>query len=121
MKLVIISGMSGSGKSVALNTLEDLGYYCIDNLPADLLPALTEEFSKHSHPVFEDAAVSIDARNRLDHIQEFPNILRELKLKGVDCELFFLRADERTLIKRFSETRRKHPLSRSGMTLAEAM
>lgn len=121
MKLIIISGMSGSGKTVALNTIEDLGYYCIDNLPADLLPALADQFLTEPHPGFENAAVSIDARNRLDHIQEFPDILRGLKMHGLDCEMFFLRAEEPTLIKRFSETRRRHPLSRSGMPLSEAM
>jgi len=104
MKLVIVSGLSGSGKSVALHTLEDLGYYCIDNLPAGLLSALALELKLAPHPV-ENAAVVIDARNLPQALQEFNHILDQLKTQGIESEILFLTCDSATLIKRFSETR----------------
>ncbi len=119
MKLVIVSGYSGSGKSVALHTLEDLGYYCIDNLPAGLLSALVLELKLATNPV-EVAAVGIDARNLPQALQQFNDILDQLKTQGIECEILFLTCDTDTLIKRFSETRRRHPLSSDQVSLAEA-
>jgi UPF0042 nucleotide-binding protein len=120
MKLIVVSGMSGAGKSVALNTLEDLGYYCIDNLPANLLPAFAIQMVSGQLP-YEDSAVGIDARNPASELQRFPEIFAELREQGVECELLFLEADDPILIKRFSETRRKHPLTSHAMSLAEAI
>jgi len=120
VKLVIVSGHSGSGKSVALHTLEDLGYYCIDNLPAGLLSALALELKQASNPV-EVAAVGIDARNLPQALQQFNDILARIETQDVKCEILFLTCDTDTLIKRFSETRRRHPLSNDRVSLAEAV
>ncbi|MEO5703086.1 MAG: RNase adapter RapZ [Gammaproteobacteria bacterium] len=121
MRLVIISGLSGSGKSTALQELEDLNYYCIDNLPVGLLSAFATQMINTSQRTEKNAAVSVDARNLTDDLQHFPDVLAELKGSGLICEIFFLEADDKTLLKRFSETRRKHPLTRLGISLAEAI
>jgi len=121
MKLVIVSGLSGSGKSVALHTLEDLGYYCIDNLPVTLLEAFATQLAESTEPVQDLAAVGIDARTHPSGLKRFPEILERLRASGIACEIVFLHADEDTLIKRFSETRRKHPLSGRGVSLADAI
>lgn len=120
MKLVIVSGHSGSGKSVALHTLEDLGYYCIDNLPAGLLSTLAVELMRASNPV-DVAAVGIDARNLPQALLQFNDILAQIETQGVKCEILFLTCDTDILIKRFSETRRRHPLSSDQVSLAEAV
>ncbi len=120
MKLVIVSGHSGSGKSIALNTLEDMGYYCIDNLPAGLLNALSVELERNPTPI-ERAAVGIDARNLLQALKEFTQILVALRAKDIQVEVLFLTSDHATLVKRFSETRRRHPLSSALVPLAEAI
>lgn len=121
MKLVIVSGLSGSGKSIVLHSLEDLGFYCIDNLPLSLLPAFAAEMSSSQLDNYEHAAVGIDARNLSKGFQKFPEILDNIRAQGLECEILFLQADDATLIKRFSETRRKHPLTRSDVNLAEAI
>jgi len=120
MKLVIVSGLSGSGKSVALHTLEDLGYYCIDNLPAGLLGALVTELHTSGNPVAE-AAVGIDARNLPRALSHVADTLQHLKTHRIDSEILFLTCGTDILIKRFSETRRRHPLSDDGLSLAEAI
>lgn len=120
MKLIIVSGYSGSGKSVALHTLEDLGYYCIDNLPAGLLGALALELELTPNPV-DRAAVGVDARNLPQALEEFDQLLEGLKSRGIQCEVVFLTSDPKTLVKRFSETRRRHPLSDDRVLLSEAM
>lgn len=121
MKLIIITGLSGSGKSTALQALEDLGYYCIDNLPVGLLPAFAEQIINMPTRSYKNAAVSIDVRNLSTDLEQFPEVLDELKGTGLACEIFFLDADEKILLKRFSETRRKHPLTNQGLPLAEAL
>lgn len=121
MKLIIISGLSGSGKSIALNVLEDLQYYCIDNLPAAMLPALADQLLSSHNMDHEHIAVGIDARNTAADLASFSDILRDLKSRDVDIEIFFLEADNATLIKRFSETRRRHPLSNDEVPLNEAI
>ncbi|WP_297527573.1 RNase adapter RapZ [Thiohalobacter sp.] len=120
MKLVIVSGLSGSGKSIALNTLEDLGYYCVDNLPVGLLAPFAAQLHASLHPSQELAAVGIDARNHPEDLQRFRDILRELG-DNIDVEVIFLQADDETLLKRFSETRRRHPLTGEGVSLADAI
>ncbi|HID49993.1 MAG TPA: RNase adapter RapZ [Chromatiales bacterium] len=121
MKLIIISGLSGSGKSIALHVLEDLGYYCIDNLPIGMLPALADQLQSDRQNSYDHVAVGIDARNLAQDLQKFPAILRDLKASGRTCEVFFLEADDATLLKRFSETRRRHPLSGDEVPLNEAI
>jgi len=121
MKLIIISGLSGSGKSVALNTLEDLGYYCIDNLPVGLLKPFAMQWKASQQDMIDKAAIGIDARNQLRDLEHFDAIIAELDTRDIACETLFLQADDDILLKRFSETRRKHPLSRSGVTLADAI
>lgn len=121
MKLIIITGLSGSGKSVALNTLEDLGYYCIDNLPAFMLPSLAEGFTKSNNERFQLTAVGIDARDPTAKLDSISTLLQPLKEQGISYEIIFLEAQDETLIKRFSETRRRHPLSDEEHPLAEAI
>lgn len=121
MKLIIVTGLSGSGKSTALQALEDLGFYCIDNLPVGLLPAFAEQIINMPTRSYKNAAVSIDVRNLSTDLEQFPEVLDELKGTGLACEIFFLDADEKILLKRFSETRRKHPLTNQGLPLAEAL
>lgn len=123
MKLVIISGRSGSGKSSALNMLEDLDFYCIDNLPAGLLPALAKQAIDADHHTDHSnvkIAVSIDARNIPTELSRFPQLIAEIP-EVVDTNIIYLDANNSTLIKRFSETRRKHPLSNEHMSLKEAI
>lgn len=121
MKLIVISGLSGSGKSIALHVLEDLGYYCIDNLPIGMLPALADQLQQDNEKTYDHFAVGIDARNIAGDLQDFPDILRKLKEQDRACEVFFLDADDSTLLKRFSETRRRHPLSNEEVPLSEAI
>ena len=121
MKLVIVSGLSGSGKSVALNALEDMDYYCIDNLPLSLLTSFAAQIANSPRRNYEHAAVGIDARNLSDDFESFPDVLAEIREMGLICEIVFLQADDSVLIKRFSETRRKHPLTRVEVSLSEAI
>ncbi len=120
MHLVIISGRSGSGKSTALHQLEDEGYYCIDNLPVALLPSLVQETSREEFRHFQGTAVCIDARNAWKDLENFSSIMDSLP-DTLQCQILFLDAQDSALIKRFSETRRKHPLSSSAMPLADAI
>ena len=125
MQLFLISGLSGSGKSVALKTLEDAGFYCVDNLPADLLAALVEHLQQAG---YNNIAVSIDVRSA-NSVQRLPPLLQQIKQQGVDVHVLFLDAQTETLVKRFSETRRLHPLNdaaslangKQGRTLPECV
>jgi RNase adapter protein RapZ len=121
MRLVIVSGLSGSGKSVALHMLEDLDYYCIDNIPAGLLPMFISHTVRSREAAYESTAVGVDARNSPADIATVPKLVDELKRSGLSCEVLFLRAEEDALLKRYSETRRRHPLSRDGLGLADAI
>jgi len=121
MKLIVISGRSGSGKSTCLHVLEDLGYYCVDNLPASMLGTLTDRVSHDLHPEFQQVAVSIDARNISEDLEVFPDIFENLDAEKIDRQIIFLDAEDHTLLKRFSETRRKHPLSDAKLGLMEAI
>ncbi|MAZ39309.1 MAG: RNase adapter RapZ [Legionellales bacterium] len=117
MKVIMISGSSGAGKSICLHLLEDLGYYCIDNLPSPLIPALIEHIKKDHQKI----AIGIDARNLPHSPDHFQQLIKNFKCKQIHCEIIYLDADNATLIKRFNETRRKHPLSTSQTSLAEAI
>ncbi|MEW7976896.1 MAG: RNase adapter RapZ [Candidatus Sedimenticola endophacoides] len=121
MKLIIVTGLSGSGKSVALHTLEDLGYYCIDNLPVFLLPAFTQKLQQGDDRRFALSAVGIDARNPSADLNALTSMLPPLQEYGIRCEVIYLEAQDETLIKRYSETRRRHPLSSDDQSLAEAI
>jgi RNase adapter protein RapZ len=121
MKLLIVSGLSGSGKSIALDTLEDCGYYCIDNLPVMLL----EDFILHVMLVdkntYAKTAIGIDARNQTESLMNFPDKLDFIRSKGIECDVMYMQAEEATLLKRYSETRRRHPLSDLNLPLNEAI
>lgn len=117
MRIILISGLSGSGKSIALNVLEDAGYYCVDNLPVELLSDLTRILLQSD---VERIAVSIDVRS-IGSLSRLPEHIHALKLRGMDVRLLFLETRTDTLVKRFSETRRKHPLSDSKLTLPECI
>lgn len=120
MQLVIISGRSGSGKSIALQALEDLGYYAIDNLPAMLLGSLVDELRDQGERTH--LAVSIDARNLPGALERLPAQLDELRQRQIDFQVIYLTTDARILLERYSATRRRHPLTRdSEMTLEEAI
>lgn len=121
MKLIVVSGLSGSGKTIALQALEDMGIYCIDNLPFKLLPSLAAHMQNAVRLQEKNAAVGIDARNLADDFESFPEILAQVRAQGIKCEIIFLTADDNTLLKRFSETRRKHPLSSNSVPLNEAI
>ena len=121
MRLIIVSGRSGSGKSTALNVLEDNGFYCIDNLPASLLPDLAQRALLHTELMHPQVAVSIDARNLPSQLKRFPELLQEARDKHIQCDVLYLDADDETLLKRFSETRRRHPLTSDSRSLAEAI
>ncbi len=120
MKLVVVSGYSGAGKSTALNVLEDADYYCIDNLPLTLLNDLVLQ-GINSEQKIEHLAVGIDARNLSENLESFPAIIASIRELGVECDILFLDTLEAILQKRFSETRRKHPLSNVDVSLAEAV
>lgn len=119
ISLIVISGRSGSGKSTALNVLEDMGYYCIDNLPVTLLSPLVDRLSKNYD--INKVAVSIDARNIAEDLALFPSVLEGFDSANVASTIIFLDSASPTLVKRFSETRRKHPLSTSERDLREAL
>ncbi len=121
MKLVIVSGRSGSGKSTALHQLEDIGYYCVDNLPVALLPELVATFRPSSGERPMRLAVGIDARNRSQDLSRFADIAETLREQGCNPEIVFLDARDDVLLARFSSTRRRHPLSSSQRSLSEAL
>jgi RNase adapter protein RapZ len=122
VRLVIISGLSGSGKSVALHVLEDLGFYCIDNIPMTLLRSFVDELLLRNDPAFENVGVGLDARNRRrSDIAEIPELVKELRAGSIACEVVFLETEDKVLLSRFSETRRKHPLTDESTSLAEAI
>ncbi|HEB81859.1 MAG TPA: RNase adapter RapZ [Gammaproteobacteria bacterium] len=121
MKLIIISGLSGSGKSIALHTLEDEDYYCVDNLPIGLLPQFVDQILSRPLQLYGNVAVGIDARSHSEDLREFNELMQELKQKDIEVEIIYIQAEMETLIKRFSDTRRKHPLTKKGLPLSEAI
>jgi len=117
MQLILLSGVSGSGKSVALKALEDAGYFCVDNLPAELIGALADYALARGEP---RVAISADARSR-ESLGGLPEIVAKERDRGSDVRVIFLDANDESLVRRFSETRRPHPLAGEGQTLAEAI
>ncbi|KUM05690.1 RNase adapter RapZ [Chromobacterium subtsugae] len=117
MRLILISGLSGSGKSVALRALEDSGFYCVDNLPATMLP---EAMSLYADFGYEQIAISVDTRSG-PSLGALPDAVARMRAQNIDVRLLFLEARTETLVKRFSETRRRHPLSGAGITVEESI
>ena len=115
MQLIIVTGLSGSGKSVVLKALEDTGYYCVDNLPATLLPQIYENLNGTQNRV----AISTDTRSAA--LEALPENIEKLKAQSVNVQVLFLESTTQALVKRFSETRRRHPLSNEDITLAESI
>ncbi len=116
-KLIILSGLSGSGKTIALHTLEDAGYYCVDNLPVGLLQAYVKNMQEKKPGIYDLIAVSIDARSGVNEMYEFESVIKNIKESGIAVKIIFLSTDNKILLTRFSETR----LSRKGLPLIEAI
>jgi len=120
-RLAVISGLSGSGKSVALNMLEDLGWYCIDNIPAGLVQSLVSHTLRSEEPIYRRLAVGLDARNRPHDLASIPALVADLGRSGLRCEVIYLHAEDEVILRRYAETRRRHPLAGAGVGLAEAI
>ena len=112
--LIVLTGMSGGGKTVALRALEDLEFYCVDNLPPALLPQLVNAVIEDGGSQRMRIAVGVDVRNRGRDFEQMPTVLSELAAAGVQVHLIFLDCSDEVLIKRYSETRRRHPLATRG-------
>ncbi len=121
VRIIVVSGLSGSGKSVALHMLEDLGFYCMDNLPAALLKPFISHTVRSAEPTYARSAIGLDARNTAQEIATVPHLLDELRRSGIRCEVLYLVASDEALLRRFAETRRTHPMSREQMGLIEAI
>ena len=121
MRLIIVSGLSGSGKSVALHLLEDIDFYCVDNIPAALLKPFISHTVRGTDEVYPRTAVGLDARNRPNEIETIPALVEELRRSGIGCEVLYLHASDEVLLKRYAETRRKHPLVSAQVSLREAI
>lgn len=120
-RLIVLSGLSGAGKTVALNALEDLDFFCVDNLPAGLLQAFVRQTLQEQPDRYPRVAVGIDARNRPEHLVRMPEYLSEIGALDIPTQLWFLDSSAEVLVKRFSETRRRHPLSGVGVPLTQAI
>lgn len=121
LRLIIVSGLSGSGKSVALHVLEDLGYYCIDNIPAALINAAVTEVRAGEGRSAELLAIGVDARNRPQDLQALPGLVDTLRAQNIRTEIIFLQASDEILLQRYSESRRRHPLAEYGTELRAAI
>src|ERR1700683_3373320 len=121
MRLIIVSGLSGSGKSVVLHQLEDIDFYCVDNIPAALLKPFIAHTIRGTDEVYPRTAVGLDARNRPNEIETIPALVEELRRSGLGCEVLYLHASEEVLLKLYAETRRKHPLVSGDVSLREAI
>ncbi len=120
-RLIIVSGLSGAGKTVVLNSLEDLDFYCIDNLPISLLNTFAGQISDPKTEIADNVAIGIDARNPKNDIINLPDAIATLKDKGLVIDVTYMEANDDVLTKRFSETRRKHPLSSNSISLMDAI
>lgn len=121
MHLIIVSGLSGSGKSVALQMLEDLGYYCVDNIPAGLLRAFVSHAIEAEDSVFVKTAIGIDARNRRTDIASVPQLFDKIRAHDINLEVFYLQSEVDVLLNRYRRSNRRHPLSGSGASLEDAI
>ena len=121
MKLLILTGLSGSGKSIALDTLEDSGFYCIDNLPITLLDNFVKNVMLQDQSFYRKTAIGIDARNQGESLCAFDDKLVFIREQGIECDVIFMQAEEGVLLKRYSETRRRHPLTDLNLPLKEAI
>ncbi len=121
MKLIIVSGLSGAGKSIALNTLEDCGYFCIDNLPFILVEDFVRHVMLEDKITYEKTAIGIDARNQTGKLIGFGESLNFIRAQGIQCDVLYMQAEEKILLKRYSETRRRHPLTDHELPLVEAL
>lgn len=121
MELIVVSGLSGAGKTVALRQLEDLGYYCIDNMPLALIGPFARRAWRIAEERFERVALGIDARESRDEISGLPRYMDRLRKRGLNARVLFLTATSEVLMQRFAETRRKHPLSSENQPLFEAI
>jgi UPF0042 nucleotide-binding protein len=122
MRIILVSGLSGAGKSVVLNALEDIGYYCVDNLPASMLESFVSHTLRSGEPgPFGRTAIGIDARDGAIGMADVPRTLDQLRRSGLRCELLAVLADDGELLRRFGETKRRHPLDRPGRTLQQAV
>lgn len=120
-RLIIVSGLSGAGKTIALHVLEDVGYYCIDNLPVSLLESAVEDVIGQDATSGSLLAVGIDARNRRQDLEALPHLINDFRGRAIKTDVLFLQAEDEILMKRFSETRRRHPLSGDGGELRAAI
>ena len=116
-RLIVLSGLSGSGKTVALRMLEDLDYYCVDNLPTALIPALVDAVHTGQPGRYPRIAVGVDVRNRAEDLLRLPQVLAQIAHRGLNYEMVFLDTRDEVLLKRFSDTRRRHPLTHDGLAL----
>lgn len=121
LRLIIVSGLSGSGKSIALHVLEDLGYYCIDNIPAALIKAAVDEVRAGDGRPANLLAIGVDARNRTQDLDALPGLIDALRAQDVRTEIIFLHANDEILLQRYSESRRRHPLAEHGKQLRAAI
>jgi len=120
-RLIIVSGLSGSGKTIALHVLEDVGYYCIDNLPASLLKSAVEDVTSGNGKRESLIAVGIDARNRPEDLEALPDLITQFREQDIMTDVLFLLADDDILLQRFRESRRRHPLAGRGSALRAAI
>lgn len=121
MHLIIVSGLSGSGKSIVLAALEDCGYYCIDNLPVVLLEPFAQQAMQVGQTTYQKTAIAVDSRNQTNDFAGVGRSVEALRKAGLEVDVLFFQATEAALFQRFSETRRRHPLTFEGRSLAEAM
>lgn len=121
MNWILISGLSGAGKSIAMRALEDIGYFCVDNLPATMLPALVEQVRAAGNDRERHVAVVVDARGAGRGLEKFSEVIKELRVSGIKPQMIFLEAEDNALITRFKETRRRHPLTSKECALSEAI
>src|SRR6202050_4836161 len=121
MRLIIVSGLSGSGKSVALHMLEDIDFYCVAKIPGALLKPFISHTARGMGDTYPRTAVGLDARNRAREIETIPALVTELRRSNINCEVLYLHAAEEVLLKRYAETRRKHPLVTGEIGLREGI
>jgi len=121
MRILIVSGLSGSGKSIALHMLEDLDFYCIDNIPGALLGSMLSQLIESKDPTYENLALGIDARNKAADLNALPALFYSLRQQNISVDVIYLHADIDVLLKRYRETRRKHPLRAEGMSMNDAI